>query len=38
LSNGGWDRVPAADPGMTDGYSHGWQELLGFYAQAAEED
>lgn len=35
---GGWDRVPSADRGMTDGYSHGWQELLGFYAQAAEED
>jgi uncharacterized protein YndB with AHSA1/START domain len=38
VEHGGWDRVPAADPGMTDGYSHGWQELLGFYAQAAEED
>jgi hypothetical protein len=34
----GRDRVPAADPGMTDGYDHGWQELLGSYAQAAEED
>lgn len=38
VEHGGWDRVPSADPGMTDGYSHGWQELLGFYAQAAEED
>ncbi|HZZ53988.1 MAG TPA: SRPBCC domain-containing protein, partial [Trebonia sp.] len=34
VEHGGWDRVPAADPGMTDGYGHGWQELLGFYAQA----
>jgi hypothetical protein len=38
VEHGGWDRVPAADPGLTDGYSQGWQELLGFYAQAAEED
>ena len=38
LEHGGWDRVPAADPRTADGYSHGWQKLLGFYAQAAEED
>jgi uncharacterized protein YndB with AHSA1/START domain len=38
VEHGGWDRVSSADRGMTDGYSHGWQELLGFYAQAAEED
>jgi uncharacterized protein YndB with AHSA1/START domain len=37
VEHGGWERVPSADPGMTDGYSHGWQELLGFYAQAVEE-
>jgi uncharacterized protein YndB with AHSA1/START domain len=37
VEHGGWDRVPAADPGIADGYSHGWQELLGFYVQAAEE-
>jgi uncharacterized protein YndB with AHSA1/START domain len=37
VEHGGWDRVPAADLGVTDGYSHGWQELLGLYAQAAEE-
>ncbi len=37
VEHGGWDQVPVADPGVTDGYSHGWKELLGFYAQAAEE-
>lgn len=37
VEHGGWDRVPVAGTGVTDGYSHGWQELLGFYAQAAEE-
>ena len=36
VEHGGWDRVRSAGPGITDGYSHGWQELLGFYAQATE--
>ncbi|WP_369250266.1 SRPBCC domain-containing protein [Streptomyces sp. R41] len=34
IEHGGWDRVPSAPPGMIQGYSHGWKELLGFYAQA----
>jgi len=36
VEHGGWDRVSSAGPGMADGYSHGWQELLGFYAEATE--
>jgi len=34
VEHGGWDRVPSA-AGLTDGYSLGWAELLGFYAQTA---
>lgn len=37
VEHGGWDRVPAADPGQIEGYGHGWGELLGFYAGAATE-
>jgi uncharacterized protein YndB with AHSA1/START domain len=36
LEHGGWDRVPSATRGRIDGYSEGWTELLGLYAQAAE--
>jgi uncharacterized protein YndB with AHSA1/START domain/quinol monooxygenase YgiN len=35
IEHGGWDRVPSA-VAMTEGYSAGWVELLGFYADAAE--
>ena len=35
VEHGGWDRVSSAGPGLTEGYSHGWAELLGFYAQNA---
>ena len=38
VEHGGWDRVPSAGPGVSEGYGQGWAELLGFYyAQAAEE-
>ena len=38
VAHGGWDRVPSAGPGVSEGYGQGWAELLGFYyAQAAEE-
>lgn len=33
----GWERVPSAGPGLSEGYGHGWAELLSFYAQKAEE-
>jgi hypothetical protein len=36
VEHGGSDRVPSAGPGLGEGYSHGWTELLGFYAQKAE--
>ncbi len=36
VAHGGWDRVPSASPGMSEGYGHGWAELLGFYVAAAE--
>jgi len=36
VEHSGWDRVPAAGPGIADGYGHGWAELLGYYVQAAE--
>jgi uncharacterized protein YndB with AHSA1/START domain len=36
VEHGGWDRVPAAGPGISEGYGQGWAELLGFYVQAAE--
>jgi uncharacterized protein YndB with AHSA1/START domain len=35
VEHGGWDRVPSAGPGLSAGYSHGWAELLGFYAEKA---
>jgi len=35
LEHSGWDRVPTATAGQIDGYSEGWAELLGFYAQSA---
>lgn len=34
--HGGWDRVPSARPGMSEGYGHGWAELLGCYVEATE--
>jgi uncharacterized protein YndB with AHSA1/START domain len=37
VEHGGWDRVPSAGPGISEGYGQGWAELLGFYAQAAVE-
>ena len=37
VEHGGWDRVPAAGRGQIEGYGEGWAELLGMYAQAAEE-
>jgi uncharacterized protein YndB with AHSA1/START domain len=36
VEHGGWDHVPSAGPGMSEGYGQGWAELLAFYAQAAE--
>jgi hypothetical protein len=36
VEHGGWDRVPFASADLGEGYSHGWAELLGFYAQKAE--
>ncbi|MFD8079194.1 SRPBCC domain-containing protein [Streptomyces sp. NPDC059718] len=35
VEHGGWDRVPSAGPSMHTGYSHGWAELLGYYAEKA---
>jgi len=32
VEHGGWDNVPSASPGVSEGYGHGWAELLGFYA------
>jgi uncharacterized protein YndB with AHSA1/START domain len=37
VEHSGWDRVSSAAPGTSDGYSHGWQELLGCYAKVTEE-
>jgi len=36
VEHGGWERVRSASPGLSDGYSHGWGELLHFYTQDAE--
>lgn len=36
VKHGGWDRVASAGPGLSEGYGQGWAELLGFYAQAAQ--
>lgn len=36
VEHGGWDRVSTMGPGMSADYSHGWAELLGFYAEATE--
>jgi uncharacterized protein YndB with AHSA1/START domain len=36
VEHGGWDRLPSAGSGMSEGYGQGWTELLAFYAQAAE--
>ena len=36
VEHGGWDRVPSAGPGLSEGYSHGWAELLGFYTETTE--
>jgi len=35
VEHGGWDRVPSAGAGVSEGYGQGWAELLGFYARAA---
>jgi len=35
VEHGGWDRVPSAGPGVSEGYGHGWAELLGFYTENA---
>jgi uncharacterized protein YndB with AHSA1/START domain len=35
VEHGGWDQVASAPPGVTDGYAHGWAEILGFYGEAA---
>jgi len=36
VEHSGWERVPSAGPGLSEGYRHGWAELLGFYARTAE--
>jgi uncharacterized protein YndB with AHSA1/START domain len=35
VEHGGWNRVPSAAPGLSDGYGHGWAELLGYFAEKA---
>ncbi|ASU83288.1 hypothetical protein CDO52_11315 [Nocardiopsis gilva YIM 90087] len=35
VEHSGWDRVRSAFPGVVEGYTHGWNELLGFYAETA---
>jgi uncharacterized protein YndB with AHSA1/START domain len=37
LVHSGWERV-ASDPTAGDGYQEGWDELLGWYAEAVETD
>ncbi|MEV6332864.1 SRPBCC domain-containing protein [Streptomyces sp. NPDC051909] len=36
VEHGGWERIPSAGPGMPEGYSHGWAELLGYYTETVE--
>lgn len=36
LAHGGWESV-AGDPYAGEGYAEGWEELLGWYAEAAAE-
>jgi uncharacterized protein YndB with AHSA1/START domain len=31
VEHSGWERVPSAGPGTSEGYGHGWAELLDFY-------
>jgi uncharacterized protein YndB with AHSA1/START domain len=33
IEHRGWDSLGAAGVGMRDGYTQGWAELLGFYAE-----
>jgi len=35
VEHGGWNRVSAMGSGLTENYSHGWAELLGFFAAEA---
>jgi uncharacterized protein YndB with AHSA1/START domain len=35
VEHGGWDRVPSAPPGVSDGYGQGWAELLGYFGETA---
>jgi uncharacterized protein YndB with AHSA1/START domain len=36
VEHGGWEHVPSIDPGTSEGYRHGWAELLSLYARTAE--
>lgn len=36
LQHSGWDQVASAPPGMAQGYSYGWKELLGFYVESTQ--
>ncbi|WP_436498165.1 SRPBCC domain-containing protein [Actinokineospora sp. HUAS TT18] len=35
VEHGGWDRVGSAPAGITEGYTHGWAKLLGYFAEKA---
>jgi uncharacterized protein YndB with AHSA1/START domain len=35
IAHSGWERLGAAGEGMSQGYSRGWKELLGWYAERA---
>jgi uncharacterized protein YndB with AHSA1/START domain len=37
VEHGGWEHAPSAGPGLSEGYRHGWAELLSFYACTAKE-
>jgi uncharacterized protein YndB with AHSA1/START domain len=36
VEHGGWERVRSAGPGLSEGYGHGWAELLGYYREHLE--